>query len=395
MEFFKRVPQVEPFKELAEQKDNKFTFLELLDPTCVEAAVATQNYIFTLSSGSFELKCWSLRSSKLQNSARLGPEYTPKSSDKFQLLVNRFILVLLASGNNGSTIFLWDFKRRDVMTLDEPIIYKSKVIQSKIDSGMLYTYAADNEMAFWSLKDGEITLCGSKKKSITFMEPLDGNDRALYLAHSQTLSIVIDFTNICWRDQNAAQKILALHIVKMKSKSMIITGHKNHVIRIWNSNITPINEVDLLKGTPDAPKPQTSTLCSYRIHYLEERDELIIAHNENISVYKMISRSSLHLEQQAHRTEITEVTSYKGEPSYLLTKCQSSIRLWRYTMTSDPALNLVGEISVTNVDKVVPVSDVGLYLVGKCYHAGLVLWRYADSYLSRQLKASRNFYVSN
>ena len=74
MEFWKRAPQVEPFKELTEQKDNKFTFLELLDPTCVEVAAATQNYILTLSSGSFELKCWSLRSSKMQNSARFVAE---------------------------------------------------------------------------------------------------------------------------------------------------------------------------------------------------------------------------------------------------------------------------------------------------------------------------------
>ena len=62
---------MEPFKELTEQKDNKFTLLDLLDPTCVEAACATQNYIITLNSGSFEMKCWSLRSSKLQNSVRL------------------------------------------------------------------------------------------------------------------------------------------------------------------------------------------------------------------------------------------------------------------------------------------------------------------------------------
>ena len=311
------------------------------------------------------------------------------------MLVNGSMVVLLSSSNNGSKIFLWDFKRRDIEILDKAIVYRSKIIQSKIDSSMLYTYANDNEIAFWSLRDGEISLCGSKKKSITFMEPMGGNDRALYSAHCQTLSIVHDFANIAWRDQTTAQKILALHIVKMKSKSIIITGHKNHVIRIWNSNITPINDVDLFKDIPDSPKQQNNTHCTYKIHYLEERDELIISHNDNISIYKIISRTKLYLMQQAHRTEITEITSYKGDPSYLLTKCQSSIRLWRYTMKSDPGLDLVGEISVTNVDKVIPFSDVGLYLVGQCYHAGLVLWRYADSYLSRQLKASRNFHVSN
>ena len=68
--FLKRSPAVEPFKELTEQKDNKFTLLDLLDPKYVEAVCATQNYILTLNSGSFELKCWSSRSSKLQNSAR-------------------------------------------------------------------------------------------------------------------------------------------------------------------------------------------------------------------------------------------------------------------------------------------------------------------------------------
>ena len=261
---------------------------------------------------------------------------------------------------------------------------------------MLVTYSNDNEISFWTMQDCAIRQRGTLKKSVTFMELSDSNLGCLYLAHFKTLSIIHDFSNfetIKPRDVDALDKILALHIVKMTRITVILTGHKNHTIRLWRSDVTPIKKVISLLDISDSPRQQMiNSSCSYKIHYLAERDELVISHNDNLTIYKMISGTVVHTEPQAHRSEVTAITSYKGDPSYLVTMCHSSIRLWRYTEQSAPGLDLVGDITVTNVDKVVPVSDVGLYLVGKCYHAGLVLWRYANSYLTRQLIASRNFF---
>jgi len=323
--------------------------------------------------------------------------YTPKNTDQFSLLVNTSMVVLIVSGNKASRIFLWDFKKRDVQILEEARSYRSKIVKSVINDGLLVTYSDDNELSFWSLKDCGIVLRGSLRKVITFME-LSKSNGSLYFAHSKTLHCIHDFTdfeNIIPRDRDAIDKVYALHLVKLTSITIVLTGHKNHIIRLWRSDINLIKEVNLMEVS-DSPRQQLSSPCSYRIHYLKERDELIISHNDNITVYKMISGTVLHLEQQAHRSEITAISSYagdpyKGDPSYLVTMCDSSIRLWRYTLQSDPGLDLVGEITVTNVDKVVPVSGVGLYLAGKCYYAGLVLWRYANAHLARQLKASRNF----
>jgi hypothetical protein len=319
--------------------------------------------------------------------------YTPKSTDQFSLLVNTDIVALIVSSNSASRVFLWDFRRKDIQILEETWSYRSKMIKTAINDQMLVTFSSDNEISFWNLKNSEVNPVGSLKKHTTFMELSKENRGSLYLAHSKTLSIIDDFTDfekIIWRDVEALQKVVALHIVKLASIEIILTGHKNPIIRLWRRDLIMIREVNLL-DVPDSPRQQSNSQCSYRIHYITERDELVISHNENITIYKMISGTVVHQELQAHRNEITEITSYKGDPSYLVTVCPSAIRLWRYTQVSDPALNLVGEITVTNVDKVIPVSDVGLYLDGKCYYAGLVLWRHANSYLTRQLKTSRNF----
>jgi hypothetical protein len=99
--FLKRTPAVEPFKELTEQTDNNFTLLDLLDPTYVVAVCAAQNYIFTLHSGTIDVKCWSSRSAKLQNSARFQMIFNLNKSSPENF---SFMLVKLGMMNSLITV---------------------------------------------------------------------------------------------------------------------------------------------------------------------------------------------------------------------------------------------------------------------------------------------------
>ena len=316
-----------------------------------------------------------------------------KEASTFTLYANQEILLLVSCYQYQSSLSVWNF-REETHRSQLDSLHK---IQGRVDKCALSdhdcTLALYSKDCYVSIHhigvDGSITDLHKipECQTVSFLEV--SNFGFLYIGHMKEL-IAINLDNYERNKIHTEDRIIAMYEIDMKTTSVVITCHSGHNIRIWRKNLGMIAVVDLLGDGDTSTDAQT---CIYSIHYVTNKDELVIGHNGNITVYRVKNRKFVYIKKQAHRDNITCISVYQSEnSSYLLTMCCYCIKMWRY---GDKDLELIkGDIHIANssIYQLVAVPDVGLFLTGMYnYEAGLVLWRDTNVYLSKRLKESQNF----
>ena len=299
------------------------------------------------------------------------------------LYANKDILLLVTLSKQNSFLSIWDYKKASHGSFLEPC----REITGKVDRCALAsnsTLALHTCNLYVSLHDIHPNRSITDRHKINKSEVVSFLELSkfgfLYFGHKKELRAV-NLENLEENKINTEHNILVLYEVVIKTTSVIVTCHRGHYVRIWKKNLGILGTVDLSEEGE-----RNSEDCVYSVFYVLEYDELVIGHNDNIAVYSVTPLKLVKQKSQAHQGKIVSISFYKSRSfSYLLTMCNSAIKMWRYGKN----LDLKGEIVCSSVDIFVAVPNVGLYLSGACYEVGLVLWRDANVYLSQQLKSSR------